>query len=50
MIIGMSPFHSDDQKAMFAIIKFEPVRFPRSIKISDDAKNLITEVQAYLNQ
>ena len=46
----MSPFHSEDQKAMFSIIEFEQVRFPKSIKISDDAKNLITEVQAYLNQ
>jgi len=41
MLCGIPPFYNDNLERMYELIKISELKFPKKIKISDEAKNLI---------
>ena len=44
MIVGIPPFYHENQKKLFENILNKEVRFPTTIKISDEAKDIIIKL------
>jgi serum/glucocorticoid-regulated kinase 2 len=44
MLCGIPPFYNENIEKMYELIKFAELRFPKKIKISADAQNLISKV------
>ena len=45
MLCGIPPFYSDNIDRMYELIKLSELRFPKKIKISMDAQDLISKVK-----
>ena len=41
MLCGIPPFYNDNLERLYELIKISELKFPKKIKISDEAKNLI---------
>jgi serum/glucocorticoid-regulated kinase 2 len=48
MLCGIPPFYNENIEKMYELIKFAELRFPKKIKISVDAQNLITRVRDFI--
>jgi len=44
MLCGIPPFYNENLERMYDLIKFAELRFPKKIKISSDAQDIITRV------
>jgi serum/glucocorticoid-regulated kinase 2 len=44
MLCGIPPFYNENIERMYELIKLAELRFPRKIKISQDAQDIITKV------
>ena len=44
LLVGIPPFYDKNQNLMFSLIKESEVRFPKVIKISEEAKDFISKV------
>ena len=44
MLIGLPPFYHTNKNAMFQLILESEVKFPTQFEISEEAKDLITQV------
>jgi serine/threonine protein kinase len=49
MLCGIPPFYNENIETMYELIKMSELRFPKKIKISSDAQDLITKVFKKLN-
>jgi len=49
MLCGIPPFYNENIEKMYELIKFAELRFPKKIKISSDAQNLIMKVTLFYN-
>ena len=49
MLCGIPPFYNENIEKMYELIKFAELRFPKKIKISPDAQNLIMKVLSNFN-
>lgn len=45
MLCGIPPFYNENIEKMYELIKFAELRFPKKIKISPDAQDLIIKVK-----
>lgn len=45
MLCGIPPFYNENLERMYELIKLAELRFPKKIKISSDAQDLITKVK-----
>ena len=45
MLCGIPPFYNDNLEKMYDLIKFNELRFPKRIKLSDEAQDIITLVK-----
>ncbi len=44
MLCGIPPFYNENLDRMYELIKYSDLKFPKKIKISADAQDLITKV------
>jgi len=44
MLCGIPPFYNDNLEKMYDLIKLSELRFPKRIKLSDEAQDIITKV------
>ena len=44
MMCGIPPFYNDNLERMYELIKLCDLRFPKRVKVSTDAQDLITKV------
>jgi hypothetical protein len=44
MLCGIPPFYNENLERMYELIKMSELRFPKKIKISADAQDIITKV------
>lgn len=44
MLCGLPPFYSENVERMYELIKIGELRFPKKIKVSDEAQDLIKKV------
>lgn len=49
MLCGIPPFYNENIERMYELIKHSEIRFPRKIKISDDAKDLVQKASVLLS-
>ena len=47
MLCGIPPFYNENLDRMYELIKLSELRFPKKIKISSDAQDLITKVNIF---
>jgi len=45
MLCGIPPFYNDNLERMYELIKLCDLRFPKRVKISADAQDLISKVK-----
>lgn len=45
MLCGIPPFYNENIDRMYELIKHSDIKFPKKIKISTDAMDLITKVR-----
>jgi len=50
MLCGIPPFYNENIERMYELIKLAELRFPRKIKISSDAQDIITKVHININK
>lgn len=48
MLCGIPPFYNENLEKMYEMIKDSDVKFPKRIKISEEAKDLIFKVIEFL--
>ena len=44
MLCGIPPFYNENLEKMYDMIKLTELRFPKRIKLSDEAQDIITQV------
>lgn len=44
MLCGIPPFYNENLERMYELIKLAELRFPKKIKISPEAQDIITKV------
>lgn len=44
MLCGIPPFYNQNVERMYELIKHSHLKFPKKIKISSDAQDIITKV------
>ena len=44
MLCGIPPFYNDNLERMYELIKLCDLRFPKRVKVSADAQDLISKV------
>jgi len=44
MLCGIPPFYNENLERMYDLIKLAELRFPKKIKISEEAQDLISKV------
>ncbi len=44
MLCGIPPFYNENLERMYELIKLAELRFPKKIKVSSDAQDLISKV------
>lgn len=44
MLCGIPPFYNDNLERMYQLIKLSELRFPKKIKVSPEAQDLISKV------
>jgi serum/glucocorticoid-regulated kinase 2 len=47
MLCGIPPFYNENLERMYELIKLAELRFPKKIKISSEAQDIITKVIYY---
>ncbi len=50
MLCGIPPFYNENIERMYELIKLSELRFPKKIKISSEAQDIISRVTFHLNQ
>lgn len=45
MLCGIPPFYHENLEKMYDMIKFTELRFPKRIKLSEEAQDIITQVR-----
>jgi serine/threonine protein kinase len=45
MLCGIPPFYNENQERMYELIKLSELRFPKKIKISSEAQDIISRVK-----
>jgi len=50
MLCGIPPFYNENLEKMYDLIKLRELRFPKRIKLSEEAQDIITQVRIYLKK
>ncbi len=48
MLCGIPPFYNDNLEKMYELIKFSDLRFPKRIKFSEEAQDILIKVIIYI--
>ena len=49
MLCGIPPFYNENLERMYELIKLSELRFPKKVKVSNDAQDLIKKVSYTTN-
>lgn len=49
MLCGIPPFYNENIERMYELIKFADIKFPKKVRISDDAQDIIKKVYSNNN-
>ena len=47
MICGIPPFYNENLERMYELIKLSELRFPKKVKVSQEAQDFIKKVKIY---